>query len=152
MCTVKGEVTSRITLVHPETWNSRFFNDTYPWLSSNTPDHITAENHSPPINACTILWQVYLNKTFNTNMPENANSKSRCPPFLISKITPHTHIISHDAHLHYRAISHFTAKWVLQRKYPGCSLFIHTGISFTIYSRIPSVMPPHIKKSRETVT
>ena len=36
------------------------------------------------------------------------------PPILISKITPHMHIISHNAHLHYRAISQFTTKWVLQ--------------------------------------
>jgi len=55
-------------------------------------------------------------------MPEYANSKSRCLPVLISKITPHTHIISHDAHLHYRSISQFTTKWVLQGRYPGCSV------------------------------
>lgn len=33
-------------------------------VSSNIPYHVTAENHSPPINACTILWQEYITKTF----------------------------------------------------------------------------------------
>jgi len=61
--------------------------------------------------------------------------QSGCPsPVLISKIRPHTLIITDDAYLYYRAISHFTTKSVLQGRYLGCSVLsknqvddVHSG-------------------------
>jgi len=53
----------------------------------------------------------------NTIVPYNANSMSRCLPFLVSKITPRTHTSSHDAHLYYKNISHTL---VQRGRYLGC--------------------------------
>ena len=43
--------------VSPGTWNSRFFNDASPWLTSNIPDHT---NYTSSINRwfCNIQYQV----------------------------------------------------------------------------------------------
>ena len=83
------------------------------------------------------------------------------------------HLSHHDTHLHCRDILHFNVQLVLWRRYPecfvlghnpalsrkcaagrwgtvGCSLLIHTGISFITGSRISSMMPSHITKTRAT--
>jgi hypothetical protein len=94
--------------VSPGTWKSRFFKDASPWLSSNMPDHT---NYTSPINRWFYNTQYKVFIKYLTQM---------CQKMPMKKVIlfPKSHPTLHDAHVHYRDISHFSA----QSEYPKWSV------------------------------
>jgi hypothetical protein len=163
------------TTVAPSTGNSTFFDSSMILHHSCQKIQLiihTAGNCSSPINVCNILYQLSIKPLIQMCqiMPIQ---RQDIPPFLISKILPHTYTYtSHDAYLQCRGISHFGAQRALRRRYPewsvlcqnqvlsrwsperiwgiaGCSLLFHIAVSFITCSRISSVIHLTSEKQKQ---